>query len=339
MNLMKLLVSVVPAMWWTSAAFAMSWLLFGSAVATAQDAAESAHLATNPVYASLIQPAEGQLIRLDPPRFSDHQSAEQQRMELARAGGERYSADELLRPSALAPHVLQMDRQRLDAQQAIAQRVRVVFTLQGDLDTFAQESFLNSLLAGGEDAESAAAAGDEDAAAGSRALTDAELQAAGISRLRTPSAQNPSERGVSSPNDPWGQEHYRLVHGELFSRVRFSGAVRPFATRSDDSVLLAMRFDDRFAGVPGLAGVWQRLQRDEAGVLRVAEQGDFLGGGAYIKITRWRDDPRMLVFEAELMLLEPQAWFGGSNLLGSKLPPAIQSQVREIRRAALRAAQ
>jgi len=298
-------------------------LLAGSVAA--QDATAPSHRVTNPVYASLVQPAESELIRLNEPRFADGQTAEQQRMELSRVGGERYSIDALLRPSPLAPHVLQMDRQRIDARQATAQRVRVVFMLQGDLETFAQESFLNSLLAGGDDTE--------DAAGGSRALSDEELQAAGVSRL---SAASISE--ASAPEEPWGQEHYRLVHGELFSRVRFSGVVRSFATRSDDSVLLALRFDERFARVPGLAGVWQRLERDQAGVLRMAERGDFLGGGASIKITRWREDPRMLVFEAELLLLEPQAWFGGSNLLGSKLPPAIQSQVREIRRAALRAA-
>jgi len=298
-------------------------LLAGSLAA--QDATAPSHLVTNPVYASLVQPAERELIRLNEPRFADGQTAEQQRLELARVGGERYSIDALLRSSPLAPHVLQMDRQRIDARQATAQRVRVVFMLQGELETFAQESFLNSLLAGGDDTE--------DAAGGSRALADEELQAAGVNNLR---AADVSE--ASSPEQRWQQEHYRLVDGELFSRVRFSGVVRSFATRSDDSVLLALRFDERFAQVPGLAGVWQRLERDQAGVLRIAERGDFLGGGGYIKITRWREDPRRLVFEAELLLLEPQAWFGGSNLLGSKLPPAIQSQVREIRRAALRAA-
>ena len=300
-------------------------LLAGSAAAQTQGATEPSHLATNPVYASLVQAAESELIRLNEPRFADGQTAEQQRMELSRVGGNRYSIEALLRPSPLAPHVLQMDRQRIDARQATAQRVRVVFMLQGELETFAEEPFLNSLLAGGD--------GTEDAAGGSRALADEELQAAGVNSL---SAAGSSE--ASSPEQRWQQEHYRLVHGELFSRVRFSGVVRSFATRSDDSVLLALRFDERFARVPGLAGVWQRLERDQAGVLQMAERGDFLGGGAYIKITRWREDPRMLVFEAELLLLEPQAWFGGSNLLGSKLPPAIQAQVREIRRAALRAA-
>jgi hypothetical protein len=304
-------------------------LLTGPASAGAQEADASFHLANNPVYASLVQSAEGELVRLAEPRFADGQTAEQQRTELARAGGARYSVEALLRPSALAPHVLQMDRQRLETRQAIAQRVRVVFMLQGELESFAQEAFLNALLGGNEDAGSNHS--QQDVAGRSVKLTDEQLEAAGI-RLVPPAA-------ADSPAAGWGQEHYRLIHGELFSRVRFSGVVRSFATRSDDSVLLALRFDERFAAVDGLRSVWQRLERDEAGTLRVAEQGDFLGGGAYIKITRWRDDPQRLVFEAEFLLLEPKAWFGGSNLLGSKLPPAIQAQVREIRRAALRAAQ
>ena len=298
--------------WWRIVATIAAGLFWAAAVATATEPAGDAasHTSLNPVYAKLT--AESEPLRLRPAKFDDSQSADEQRADLAKAGGDRYSPDTLLRPTAVAPHVLTMEREPLEKLDATLQRVRIVFTLRGDLDSLASDSFLDSMMAvGGEDG-----AGEVDEAA-SRRLTAEELLAAGID--------------AESLADT---ESYRLVRGELFSRVRFSGVAHSRWSRTDRSILMAVRFDDSFAGQPGLRPSWERLERDEAGELSVVETGEFAGGGAFIKITRWRDDPAMLVVEAELMLVEPKAWFGGSNLIGSKLPPAIQSQVRTIRRAA-----
>jgi hypothetical protein len=305
------------------------------AAAQAQSLSPSKSAATgisiNPLFNTLLQPAPGDPVQLQPPRFTDHQSAEQQLAVLRQVGGDRHPVEALLRPNVLTPHVLTMERQPLGEYDAIAQRVSVVFALRGELEMFTRESFLDSLLSGaaqadGDDSAGTAAVSITADDQVSRGLTAEELRAAGI----TP--PDPQQDDRSS-------QHFRLVRGELFSRVKFSGVVQSYATRTDQSVLLAIRFDNRFPNVPGLRGVWQRLERDDAGRMQVAQQGDFLGGGAYVKITRWQDDPQLLLFEAEMLLLEPHAWFGGSNLLGSKLPPAIQSQVRAIRRSALRALQ
>lgn len=295
---------------------------------------------SNPVYQSLVNPAEGSPVRLPPPRFSADQTAQQQRRELEQAAGQRYSVDQLLRPSVLAPHVLQMERQPLADQAATRQRVRVVFALRGDLERFGERAFLDSLLGGDPQAQTEKHAADnaDAAAAGDwRPLTAAELQAAGITPAAGNSPPGPANAADAPEAAAWGQEHYRLVHGELFSRIRFSGVIRSYASRSDDAVLLALRLDERFAQSPELRSRWQRLQRNEAGQLQVVETGPGPQGGAYVKVSRLREAPEMLLFEAELVLLEPTAWFGGANLLGSKLPPAIQSQVRDLRRAALRA--
>jgi hypothetical protein len=312
-------------------------LLWAAAVATAAEttaatAAETAgaaasHSSLNPVYAKLT--SESEPLRLRPAKFGDSQSADEQLAELAKAGGDRYSPDALLRATAVAPHVLAMDREPLEQSDATLQRVRIVFTLRGDLDSLARDSFLDTMLAvGGEESAVDDGAGDDGGGgksggegevdeAASRPLTTGELRAAGVDTESLADA-----------------ESYRLIRGELFSRVRFSGVAHSRWSRTDRSILMAVRFDDSFAGQPGLKPSWERLERDDAGELSVVETGPFAGGGAFIKITRWRDDPAMLVVEAELMLVEPKAWFGGSNLIGSKLPPAIQSQVRTIRRAA-----
>lgn len=294
--------------------------------------------AANRVYKGLISPATVSPLRLAPARFAAAQSAPVQREALAEAGKPRHAVDELLRPSVVAPHVLSMSRETLDPPTASVQQVRVVFALRGQLEDLAEDQFLHRLLAASTEGEprkttsgaSAAQveAGESDASL-SRPLTDDELASAGIDLAALPA------RSASAPPTAGG-EAYRLVRGELFSKVRIAGVIHSQWTRDDDTILMALRFDDRFANQPALRSTWERLERDEAGQTRVVERGDWVGGGAYVQLTRWADDPQVLICEAELSWIEPQAWFGGANLIGSKLPPAIQAQVREIRRAAIR---
>jgi len=301
-------------------------------------AAPAGARATNSVYAELTSPATGSPLRIAPARFAAAQAAQVQREALAEAGKPRHSVDDLLRPSVVAPHVLTMSRESLDPPSASVQQVRVVFALRGELENLAQDEFLNQLLAASTEDDQRKAAGGAKAVDGeageakdgqSRPLTDDELVAAGID-VAALSDGSASEQRAS------GGEAYRLVRGELFSKVRIAGVIHSQWTRDDDTILMALRFDHRFADQAALKSTWERLERDDAGQTRVVERGEWAGGGAYVQLTRWADDPRMLICEAELSWIEPQAWFGGANLIGSKLPPAIQSQVREIRRAALR---
>lgn len=294
--------------------------------------------AANGVYRELTSPATVSPLRLTPARFAAALSAAAQRDALAEAGKPRHDVDELLRPSVVAPHALSINRETLDPPNASLQRVRVVFALRGTLEDLAEDEFLDRLLAASTEDEprkkASGASADQDQAGEtetgqSRTLTDAELASAGIDMTTLP---------VRSASDPpaTGGEAYRLVRGELFSKVRIAGVIHSQWTRDEDTILMALRFDDRFANQPALRSTWERLERDEAGQARVVERGDWVGGGAYVQLTRWRDDPQLLICEAELSWIEPKAWFGGANLIGSKLPPAIQAQVREIRRAAIR---
>lgn len=301
-------------------------------------AAPAGARATNSVYAELTSPATGSPLRIAPARFAAAQAAPVQREALAEAGKPRHSVDDLLRPSVVAPHVLTMSRESLDPPNASVQQVRVVFALRGELENLAQDEFLNQLLAASTEDDQRKSAGNAKAVDGgageardgqSRPLTDDELVAAGIDVAAL-------SDGSASGQRASGGEAYRLVRGELFSKVRIAGVIHSQWTRDDDTILMALRFDHRFADQAALKSTWERLERDDAGQTRVVERGEWAGGGAYVQLTRWADDPRMLICEAELSWIEPQAWFGGANLIGSKLPPAIQSQVREIRRAALR---
>jgi hypothetical protein len=276
--------------------------------ARAEEAASAAEEPghANPVYQALTSP-DADPPQLPPAALIDGQSAAEQRRVLTDLIGKKYSLERFLRPSVYAPHRLQMERERR-SETEIAMQVDIVFAAAGKLDTIANPQFLNSLVQGS----------DEEAP---RELTDAELQAAGID----PAKIEPDH------------EFYHWVKGELFDRVKFQGVVHTFWTQTEDSILLAMRFDPRFDDVSELQPRWQRYERAADGSLEPVEAGAFTGGGLYIKMNRWAAETDRLVIEARLKLIEPQAWFRGANLLGAKLPPAIQSQVREIRGKALRA--
>ncbi|TVQ02963.1 MAG: hypothetical protein EA381_02315 [Planctomycetaceae bacterium] len=298
----------------------------------------------NPVYLKLTDPAEDSPLRLSPSRFASLRSAEDQVQELTSLAAPRYRLEELLRPSAVAPYLLDIDRESPGSATSSLRRARVVFALHGELDTLSDERFLERLLGdsavpGETGAEKTNQAEDAGQGGATRALTDAELGAAGIasrSAVGTDAEFSPKPPGDVDERGESHGESYRWVQAELFSRVRISGVVHSYWTRDGDSILWAVRTDERFSSQPDLKLSWERMERQAAGDLKVVERGDWAGGGAYLRISRWADDPKVLICEAELAWVEPRAWFGGSNLIASKLPPAIQSQVREIRRAALR---
>ncbi len=49
-------------------------------------------------------------------------------------------------------------------------------------------------------------------------------------------------------------------------------------------------------------------------------------------VTRLARPEGALFFEMHVVIHEPEAWFGGPNLLRSKMPLVIQENVRNLRR-------
>ena len=301
-------------------------------VAAADSPDDSSHRAGNPVYAQLVpQQPSSQLdqtqleqtqltgdLHLPPPEMVDGLSAADQLAVLRRIAGDRYAVSDLLRPSVVAPQVLKLDRKVSPDGDTITQRMHLGFAARGDLDALVREEFLASLVP----VEDRSTTTDAESREQADELTPEQFSVAGLD----PGA------------DVGEHERYRRFESMLLDRIQLQGVIRAFWTRTDDSILFAAIVDDRFAADDELRPTWQRFQRESDGRLAAAESGPFAGAGIYIKITRLREPAGYLFFEAQGVLLESQAWFDGANLLGSKLPPAIQAQVRDIRRTAIRAA-
>ena len=282
------------------------------------------HFEHNPVYRYLVtdQPATARPpdLRLPMPVMGDQLTASEQTRVLRQVAGDRYDIADMLRPSVVAPYVLELDRQAISSGRhpAELQTMDLYFAGRGNLDAISDREFLSQIIDAGNGGEH-----DEETGGSSRQLSEAELSAA-----------LGSDRGAAvDPN----HEFYNEVATVIFDRIHLSGVGWTFWSRTDDSIVLAMTFDPRFNEVEQLASRWERFQRQEDGRLASVQTGRFAGGGVYLKITQLKGRSDRLFIEAHGALIEPYDWFRGANLLGAKLPPAIQSQVRDLRRRSLRA--
>ena len=91
--------------------------------------------------------------------------------------------------------------------------------------------------------------------------------------------------------------------------------------------------DPRFDGDERFPNTWQKLTRDEAGKLIAGEPHPYSGCGGYAKVIQLHQPEGYVLVEGHMAFVEPRAWFNGANLLGSKIPALIQTEVRDIRKA------
>ena len=101
-------------------------------------------------------------------------------------------------------------------------------------------------------------------------------------------------------------------------------------------MIAAQKLDPRFARDAKFPNQWRPLTRKPTGGFAEGDAQPYGGMGQYVKVTALVDadgKPNGKLFiEAHMVFHEPQGWFGGANLLGSKLPLAVQDNVREFRR-------
>ncbi len=243
-------------------------------------------------------------VKLPLPSMADGLDSAAQNKVLEQIGGERFAPDRLLQKSVVAPHVLELPAADKLGETVLLRRVNFWFIAYGKLKTLSSQEFVDSLLSVSNEGDTA------------RSLTREELKKFDILLANT---------------DPQ-QESYGHVRFTLFDKVVLQLTGHTHWTRNDESLIAAMVVDPRFRDDPELASRWQLLHRQEDGDLKPGETGKFPGGGLYIKITQLKAPQDALFVEGHLIIAEPEVWFGGANLVGSKLPPLIQTRVRELRR-------
>jgi hypothetical protein len=243
----------------------------------------------------------GQEVRFPGPVIRDGQTADEQKAALEKICGSSGRAEDLVRDSVSAPIVLKLEDQE-GKNGDVVRVMHLWFAIRADFEKLDPEQF-----APGE-AEPVEAA---NMRFGGKAVPDEVLKARGVGR---------------SGNEKGGAKVW-FVHsvGDLLDRIHVEKTSRVEAARSDESLVVAAGPAEKF-GVEGPAASFWRNTRDGGGVQ------PYDGGGGYVKVTRYKPEPGVLIVEAHLAFLEPEGWFGGRPILRSKIGIVARDQIRELRR-------
>ena len=214
-----------------------------------------------------------------------------------------------------------MEKTKLDDATNL-RRVNFWFIAYGNLQRFDDESIQGKVLAEATQEEDASEDSSEQTAE-SRKLTPEDLVRCQISVQE-------------NPNHKTSQQHFARLSMHLFKKVNLDLTIQALTTRFPQGIVSAVIVDPRFNTFPEFASQWQRLQRDEVGNLHPLSSGPYGGAGGYVQLLQLSEPLNALVVEGHFAFREPQGWFDGANLLGSKMPAMVQMSARRVRKTLLK---
>lgn len=266
-----------------------------------------AHATANPLYTQLRSPGLALTAEhrqpLPAPTMADGLDAAAQRAVIEQLVQGNYSVDDFLRPSLVAPHLLKFrELEKLDPIGRV-QIVELWSVAYGSLDHFRRNPEKDVVF----------------------------KQRAG-SQVHELTADELAQRQLKATASDAFEENYTYSSFEIFDKVQLSGTNHTVLTRGPESIVVAIEIDTRFNADAKFANAWRPLIRSGAQDVSLGAPQPYQGFGSYFKVTKLREPEGALFCEYHLVFLEPQGWFNGANLLRSKLPIAVQSEVRNFRR-------
>ena len=282
----------------------MFLLVFASLTVAAQ--APDAHASGNPIYRSLLDPGlsvgANARAKFPTPTMPDGLDAAKQKAIITGLIKDEYSFAEFTRKSVVAPQLLKLRDITPSDPKAPARGVDVWFVAYGNLKALDDEKFLDRLVNAGK--------GEGKG----KALTKDEL----------------AKRGITLTNEK--RENYGSIEFDFLEKVHLKATGRVYWTKNDDeSVLVAGEIDPRFENDKEYPNQWQSIIK-EGGMSKLGPVHTWSNAAFYLKITKLDEPAGALFLEQHVVFAEPTGWFNGANLLRSKLPIAVQSNVRSMRK-------
>ena len=211
-----------------------------------------------------------------------------------------YSYAEFTRKSVVAPQLLKLRDVAPSDPKAPARGVDVWFIAYGDIKALDDEKFLEKLINAGK--------GEGKG----KALTKEEL----------------AKRKIKLGDEK--QETIGHIEFDFLEKVHLKATGRAVWSKTDDSVLVAGEIDPRFLNDPEYPNQWQSIIK-EGGMSKL---GPPVRGAARRSTSRSRSSPnRPARCSSSSTSSSPSrpAGLNGANLLRSKLPIAVQMNVRSMR--------
>jgi hypothetical protein len=263
----------------------------------------------NPIFRQLtedglvVDAAGKRRVALPKPDMADGLDAAAQRKVIDAVSGGRPYGD-MVRDAIVAPLAMKIEDMPAQGGDPL-RRVDAWYIVYGTLDQFFDERLAASL----------AELGRAEKTPGQGVLPDEALRRHNLEAL--------VQDGF--------KEHFAHQAGVLFDRVQVSATRRIVATRADDSVLVAAVIDPRFNDDATYPNRWRSISI-EGGRRTLGSPQPYVASGSYTKVTRLKEPAGALFVEHHYLFAEPHGWFRGAPLLRSKLPLAIQDNVRKLRR-------
>lgn len=149
---------------------------------------------------------------------------------------------------------------------------------------------------------------------------------------KTLTAEDLAKRGITIPSDMAKREGFGHGTFNLLDKVQLQVTGQSIWSETTDSLTLAAAVDPRFNNDKEFPNQWRSLEKNDEGDFKKGPPHPYQGAGYYLKVTRLKDPDTALFLECHVYFAEPAAWFQGTNLLRSKLPPVTQDVVRKVRR-------
>lgn len=267
---------------------------------------------SHPVVATLVEEGikldEGVVVKLTEPVIKPGMSGDEQRAALERLMG-RAKLGRLLQNSLNARQEFRVsDGQRI-AGEGIVRRLDQYFVVYGDFELFKDEELLDGFMAEEKKQEEAKEEPFEQYLE--------SLEADG---------EKPAE----------GQPYVYRYRYPLLDKVVISGLVRG-QSYSDDHFQIESAFSPaELLKDPKNPTVWQAIPPQARGDEDLGPAKPFRGMAGYMQVSDLEFIKGAVLVEVHGVLIEPTGWFGGRNLLASKLVLVADQNIRDLRRKVIR---
>ena len=264
----------------------------------------TSHESGNALYKAMLDPGlsvgPDVRVKLPAPSMPDGLDAAKQKQVITTLIGSDYSYEEFSRKSVVAPNLLKIG----DAKGADAVRtVDAYFVTHGDFAALDDPKFLDRLMNVGK--------GDGKG----RGVTREEL----------------TKRKIAWTAEDEKREGYGHIEFDFLEKVRLKVTGHAMWSKTAESVVAAAEIDPRFRGDAELGNEWRSINK-AGGAAAIGPVQPYGGAGFYLKITKLAGQEGALFVEQHIVFSEPAGWFDGANLLRSKLPIVVQSNVRNMRK-------
>ena len=212
-----------------------------------------------------------------------------------------YSYDQFTRKSVVAPQLLKLHDVAPSDPNAPARGIDAWFVAFGDLKALDDQKFLERLINSGK--------GDGKG----EGLTKEAL----------------ARRKITLVDEK--HENYGYIEFDFLEKVHLKATGRSYWSRTDESVLVAGKLDPRFLRDKEYPNQWQSIIK-EGGTTKLGPAHEWSSAGFYLKITKLAEPAGALFIEQHIIFAEPTGWFDGETCLRSKLPLAVQINVRSMRK-------